>query len=159
MNLRILAVSMVASGLALVSTAASAKGLEKVTVSGPGLASAVGLTDASANDLARKSGFFGQTPDVFTAEPPAGSLGPRYVATYRFTLNELTLFRQHLYPFAVVGPLTYTPPQQASLDGTSRGGWSRAGPDLTLLLVDAGVPVPPSYTLPVPVVAPPELTG
>jgi hypothetical protein len=159
MKLRILAVSLVASGLALVSTAASAKGLEDVTVSGPGLASAIRLTDASANELARKSGFFGQTPDRVTADPPAGFLGPRYAVTYRFALNELTLFRQDLYPFAVVGPLTYTPPRQATLNGMSRGGWSRAGPELTLLLVAAGVPVPAAYAAPVPVAAEFPLAG
>jgi hypothetical protein len=101
-------------------------------------------------------------PDrVFDNVPQKGGLGPRYRATFHWLVgpDETRPIRQELYPFADSGALSFTPPGQKKLGGASRGGWYKAGPELTLLLIDAGVPVPPSYTLPVPVVAAPPLTG
>jgi hypothetical protein len=160
-KLRMLVVAILASGLVLTSTTASAKGLKDVTVSGPGLTTPVTLAERPANELAQKSGPFGPARDRATAGPPPGDLGPRYVANYRwlFGQNETTSLRQELYPFAEAGALTYTPPGQKAFNASPRGGWYRAGAELTLLLVAAGVPVPPSYTPPVPVAAEPRLAG
>jgi hypothetical protein len=161
MKLRILVAAVLASGLALISTTVSAKGLQEVTVSGPGLVSPIRFSDNFANELARRSGFFRGTADGVTAGPPAGALGPRYGATYRwnFGQGEPTFLRQDLYPFAAPGPLAFTPRGQKPFEGRLKGGWSRAGPELTMLLVAAGVPVPPTYASAVPVVQTPPVTG
>jgi hypothetical protein len=163
MKLRILVVAMLASGFLLTPTTASAKGVKDVTVSGPGLATPIRLSESrSANDVAQKSGFFPLAAGRLTGnQPQKGDLGPRYVAKYRWLVgrDETVSTRQELYPFADVGALTYTPPGQNAFNSSRGGGWYQAGAELTLLLVAAGVPVPPSYSPPVPLVAPPRLAG
>lgn len=161
MKLRILLAVALAAVVASGWTAAGAKGPLDVTISGPGLTSPIRLSEISANELARNSSFFRQSADGGTADRPAGALGPRYAATFRWNLGqrEPSVLRQDLYPFADAGALSYTPPGQSVGDGRRAGGWSRAGPQLTLLLVAAGVPIPPSYAAPVPVVEAPRLTG
>jgi hypothetical protein len=59
MKLRILGAAVLASGLALISTTVSAKGLQEVTVSGPGLVSPIRFSDNFANELARRSASLG----------------------------------------------------------------------------------------------------
>src|SRR5215211_4477036 len=139
MKLRMLVVAVLALGLLLTPTTASAKGVKDVTVSGPRLTTPVRLGESrSANDVAQKSGFFAPPADRLTANlPQRGDLGPRYVATYRLLVgpDRTASIRQELYPFADAGALTYTPPGQRAFDATSRGGWFRAGTELTLLLV------------------------
>ena len=162
MKLRILVVAMLASGFLLTPTTASAKGVKDVTVSGAGLTTPIRLGDSrSANDVAQRSGFFPLAADRFAASPPPGNLGPRYIATYRWLVgpDETVSMRQELYPFADVGALTYTPPGQNAFNSSRGGGWYQAGAELILLLVAAGVPVPLSYSPPVPLVAPPRLAG
>jgi hypothetical protein len=164
MRLRILFAAMLAIGVALVPTSADAKGAMEVTVTGPGLEAAIRITnsaDVSANRIAQRSGLFRGPSAGALAGRPAGDLGPRYVATYAWLIgqDETTPLREELYPFADGGAVTHTPPGQKVGESSAPGGWYRAGPELTLLLVNVGVPVPPSYTLPVPVVAPPQVTG
>jgi hypothetical protein len=161
MKLRILLATVLTAGLAFVWATAAAKAPFDVTISGPGLTSPIRLSEISANELARNSAFFGQTSDRVTADRPAGALGPRYAATYRWSLGQRapSVLRQDLYPFADAGPLSYTPPGQRVGERRRTGGWSRAGPQLTMLLVAAGVPIPPSYVVPVPLVEAPRLTG
>jgi hypothetical protein len=166
MRLRILFAALLTTGVVLVPTSADAKGAKEVMVTGPGLDAPIRLANwaehgISPNAFADKSGLFRDEPDRRTATRPPGDLGPRYVATYAWMTgqDETTPLRQELYPFASGGPLSHTRRQQGVNDFVPEGGWYRAGPHLTLLLVAAGVPVPPSYTLPVPVVAPPPLAG
>lgn len=166
MRLRILFAALLITGIVLVPTSAEAKGAKDMTVAGPGLDAPIRLTNTVgpgvlANDIADKSGLFRQDPDRRTASRPPGDLGPRYLATYAWLTgpNETTPLRQELYPFANGGALSYTRHEQGITDFVPDGGWYRAGPELTLLLINAGVPVPPSYTPPVPVVALPPLAG
>ena len=166
MRLRILFAALLTTGVVLAPTSADAKGAKDVTVAGPGLDTPIRLTNAAgpgilANNIADKSGLFRPDPDRRTASRPRGDLGPRYVATYAWLTgqDETTPLRQELYPFANGGALSYTRRQQGVTEFVPDGGWYRAGPELTLLLVAAGVPVPSSYTPPVPVVAPPPLAG
>jgi hypothetical protein len=149
MSLRILVGAVVAAGVALVPTAAAAKGAKEVTLRGPGIVAPIRLantTDAviSPNAIAQKSGLFVSTPDRLSASRPPGRLGPRYVVSYQWLVGpqKTAPLRQELYPFAEGGALSYTRPGQRALHAPSRGGWYRAGAVLTLLLVAAGVPAP-----------------
>jgi hypothetical protein len=149
MRRRILVAVVLAAGVALVPTAADAKGAKEMTVRGPELAAPIRLANTadatiSPNAIATKSGLFISRSDRLTAGRPPGRLGPRYVASYRWLVGpqKTALLRQELYPFAEGGALSYTRPGQRVLHVPSRGGWYRAGAELTLLLVAAGVPVP-----------------
>jgi hypothetical protein len=149
MRLRILLAAMLAAGVALVPTAAAAKGAKEMTVSGPGLATPIRLANTaeaavSPNTVVQKSGLLSSAADRVTARRPAGRLGPRYVATYHWLVgpDKTVSLRQELYPFAPGGALSHTRPDRRALDIPVRDGWYRAGPELTLLLVAAGVPVP-----------------
>jgi hypothetical protein len=146
-RLRILVAAVLAAGAALVPTPATAKGAKEMTVSGPGLAAPIRLANTaeaavSPNTIAQKAGLFSATPDRLTARRPPGRLGPRYVATYQWLVGpEKTAgLRQELYPFADGGALSHTRPGERVLEVPSHGGWYRAGPELTWLLVAAGVP-------------------
>jgi hypothetical protein len=149
MRARFLAAATIAAGLALAPTAAGAKGAKEMTVAGPGLAAPIRLAntaDAASSpiDIALKSGLLSQKPNRLSSTRPSDRLGPRYVATYQWLVgpDKTVPLRQELYPFADAGALSYTAPRQRVLDVPTRGGWYRAGPALTLLLVAAGVPVP-----------------
>jgi hypothetical protein len=166
LKLRILMAAVLGSGLALVSTTATAKGAQQLTVTGPGLATPIRLTNSAEaltalNTIAEKAGLFHPPADRLTASRPSGDLGPRYVATYDWLIAQNTTapLRQELYPFAEGGAVAYTPPRQRVGRGSFAAGWYRAGPELTLLVVAAGVPVPASYAARVPVVEAPPLTG
>jgi hypothetical protein len=149
MRLRILVAAMLAAGIALVPTAAVAKGAKELTLSGPGLAAPLRLANTaeaavSPNTIAQKAGLLGSTADPVTARRPAGRLGPRYVATYQWLVgpDKTVSLRQELYPFADGAALSHTRRGRRALGVPARDGWYRAGPELTLLLVAAGVPVP-----------------
>jgi hypothetical protein len=149
MRLRILVAGGLAAGLALVPTAAAAKGAKEMTLRGPGIAVPIQLANTaqatiSPNAIAMKSGLFVSTPGRLTARRPSGRLGPRDVASYQWLVGpqKTASLRQELYPFAEGGALSYTRPGQRALHAPSQGGWYRAGAELTLLLVAAGVPVP-----------------
>lgn len=166
MKRRILVAAGLTAVVALASTTASAKGAKEMTISGPGLATPIGLTNSaeaptSLNDIAEKAGLLKYPSDRVLASRPSGDLGPRYVATYQWLIAQdaTAPLRQELYPFADGGAVTYTPPGQRVGGGSFAGGWYRAGAELTMLLVAAGVPVPASYAAPVPVVEAPSLTG
>jgi hypothetical protein len=164
MRMRILFAVALAAAIALVPTPADAKGAREMTVAGPGLTAPIRLASssesaASPNRLAVTSGLFNQFPDRHLGSRPAGDLGSRYVATYHWLIaqDKTTPIRQDVYPFTDVGAVTYTRPTEQV--GEVRGGWYRAGPELTLLLIAVGVPVPAGYAAPVPVAAQPPLTG
>ena len=169
MKVRILAPAMLAAALALGSAAASAKGAQQITVTGPGLAAPIRLANSpeastSLNRIAEKAGLFEHPADRDLPGRPSGDLGPRYVATYEWLIAQDTTapLRQDLNPFADGGAVAYTPPRQRmgrGGGGRPPPGWYRGGAELTMLLVAAGAPTLPSYVAPVPVVAPPVVTG
>jgi len=145
---------LVAGGVALAwiltLSPAHAKGVSMITLSGPGLAQPLrigGPADSPGSTLAARlaneSGVFGQAIPgsawPVDAHPPGGDLGPRYRAVYTFAAG--VVIRQDVYPFATSGPVTFASPGQPWAGGrVSRGGWFRAQPQLTQLLLSAGLP-------------------
>jgi hypothetical protein len=131
-----------------------AKGPIAATIDGPGTGGGIALggngepgSGAPLGNLSDQAGLFpaafGQTPDPMLAGRPKGDLGPRYTITYRLPgpNGEDSLIRQHLYPYAGGGPLTYTRPGQRFFGTEStRGGWYRGGAALKQTLVEAGLP-------------------
>jgi hypothetical protein len=169
MKARILAGAALATAVALLPAAADAKGVTQVTVSGPDLARSITLSTENANYLAQATGlysaFFNTVPPAtLEPSPPSDTLGPRYVATYTYSIPEQrterqATLRQELYPLAVGGPVAYTPPGQKLFDATSRAGWHH-DPRLAPLLIAAGIPAPaPPQPVSTPVDATPRLTG
>lgn len=158
MKLRILLGLLLVSGLALMPAAAHAKGPTEVTLTGPGVDTPIDVGfDAkpgeSVSNLADVTGFYGATlgmsPDVNRLEAaPAGDLGPRYDAVYRFGPDSFV--RQQLYPFARPVAVTYTRPgQRVFISEETKGGWYRA-PELKPLLIALGLPAAaPAPPLPV----------
>lgn len=139
---------IVAVALAL-PAAALAKGPSEAVLTGPGLdddgIALTGLGDGSG--LVNQAGFFqatfGQSPDPMLAEPPAGTLGPKYRLTYTVpgpSGSDATIV-QDVYPFAQPSPLTYTRPGQPFFDSErTRGGWFVATAGLRNVLVHEGLP-------------------
>lgn len=155
-----------ALALALVPSAALAKGPIEASVAGPGLEDPIrfGGWDAEAPladgapllEFAEAAGFFPaafeRTPDPMLDRAPKGDLGPRYVVTYLVPgpSGEEDRVLQDLYPYAKPNPVTYMAPGQP-LFGTqaTRGGWYAAtsphAPPLLFQLTEAGLPrTPPS---------------
>ena len=136
----------------LVVGAAGAKGPIAATITGSGLVSPLELSYRNAESrvamqqLTTHGDFFRQ---AFTSikggqapKRPAASLGPRYVVVYTVPgPGGNSFLRQHLYPYATVGAVTYMPKGQRFW-GTrrTRGGWSRGSHALTDALVAAGLP-------------------
>src|SRR5256885_1922267 len=157
---RRLVAGAVALAWILTASPAHAKGVTMVTFSGPGLPQPlrIGGPESSpgstlAARLANGSGVFAQAISdsslAVDENPPGGELGPRYRAVYTFAADAGVVIRQDVYPFATSGPVTFASPGQPWF-GTrvSRGGWFRAEPQLTELLLSAGLPqrssVPPA---------------
>lgn len=138
---------------------ALAKGPTAATITGPGLAKPLKLgggpnalsNGAPMHALMMRGGFFqvawGTQPRRTLSKSPTTSLGPKYEVVYVVPgpSGQEDLIRQDLYPFAQGGPLTYTAAGQRFF-GTRRthGGWFRARPALTAVLVEAGLPAAPS---------------
>jgi hypothetical protein len=140
---------------ALVPGAALAKGASEAQITGPGLDRPIQLGGSGElgsgevlGGIAEAAGFFaavfGQTPDPLIAEPPSGSLGPRYTITYVMPgpNNEQDELVQDVYPYAKPHPVTYTEPgQRFWTTERTRGGWYVASySDLEDQLVAAGLP-------------------
>jgi hypothetical protein len=130
------------------------KGTSTVSVNGPGVARPISLDGEGTVKLNEAAGLyravFHEPGSVVVSRRPNGKLGPRYVATYGWLVgpDRTKPVRQELYPFAAGGAWTYTPPQQRvfKTDAPFQGGWYRAGPALTDLLVSLGVPAPRAST-------------
>jgi hypothetical protein len=131
--------------------AAGAKGPIAARITGPGLASPLELSYRSAETrdamekLTSAGAFFRQAFNGPAARRPAGSIGPRYLVVYTVPgPRGNSVLRQHLYPYAAVGAVTFMPKGQRFW-GTrrTRGGWSRGSPSLTDALVAAGLPARP----------------
>ncbi len=156
---------VIAALLATVSGTASAKGAQDATLTGPGIAGSLHITNVpegpntiNVNRLVEASGtdyaVFRSRPSPLRPDRPEGSLGPRYRIVYRLYTgeNEVTPIRQDVYPFAHAGFVTYTPPGQRAFDKKVRSGWytSAVQPSppgggipsdtATALFIDAGIP-------------------
>jgi hypothetical protein len=151
-----LAVALVTAGPAL------AKGATRAVITGPGLARPIVVADAGEPGqsgklatLAEQSGLvtvlFGASMSgpatTLRSPPPQAALGPRYTVTYTVPGvdpqpgEKYGRIRQRLYPYAVDGPLTYTPPGQHGFgQQLQASGWVRADPGLARTLAELGVP-------------------
>lgn len=156
--------------LALVPTAALAKGASAATIDGggpggPGNGPNGPITlrgdgePGSGTDLgtlADLSGLFpamfGQSPDpmLAAAPTPAKRLGPRYTITWTIPDGTGTAkqVRQDVYPYAAGAPVIYTKPGQPVFDQATRGGWYRASDSLRTKLVELGLPDKAPMALP-----------
>jgi hypothetical protein len=137
----------------LFPTLAAAKGPDRASITGPGLAQPVVLEGEGEGGssplatLATEGGFFAQmygaTGFGSLAVRPKLSLGPRYQVAYRVPGGEegASTVQQDLYPYAARGPVTYMTRGQLFW-GTQRtvGGWVRGTPGLKAMLVQAGLP-------------------
>jgi hypothetical protein len=160
MRWRALVVAATAGMLVLVSASpALAKGADRATISGPGLAGPV-VVDAGGDGSGGEPGSggrlatLGDGSGLFLAmfgadggsrladQQPAGALGPRYELAYRVPDGGATpaTVTQDLYPAAAGGPVTYTRAGQQVFGGTTSGGWYRAPASLATLLTTLGVP-------------------
>jgi hypothetical protein len=155
LNRIVLLVAALGTSLVLTGTA-GAKGPIAASITGPGLASPLKLSYRSAESrdamtkLTQDGDFFRQAFASMPARPaarrpPAGSLGPRYLVVYTVPgPRGNSVLRQHLYPYATAGAVTFMPRGQRFW-GTyrTRGGWSRGSLALTDALVAAGLPPQP----------------
>jgi hypothetical protein len=160
MRWRALVVAATAGVLVLVSASpALAKGADRATISGPGLAGPI-VVDAGGDGgggepgSGGRLGALGDGSGLFLAmfgadggkrladQQPAGALGPRYELAYRVPDGGATpaTVTQDLYPAAAGGPVTYTRAGQAVFGGHTTGGWYRAPAGFATLLTMLGVP-------------------
>jgi hypothetical protein len=156
MRWRALTVLATAGLLVLAGTGpAFAKGADQATITGPGLAQAIvlsgegepGTSGDSLGQLANGGGLFlamfgPSEGQQLAPSAPVGALGPKYEVAFRVPGGAPTpdVVRQDLYPLAVGGPVTYTPPDQTELAGRTTGGWYRAPNGFAALLAKVGVP-------------------
>ena len=153
--LAVLAVSLL---LAMVPTAAQAKGASAATISGGGPGGLPGgpITlkgdgePGSSTDLgmlAQGSGLytvvFGGDPNAVLKAAPTDRLGSRYTITWTFPDPNGGKDRkviQRVYPYAAGGPVTFTPARQPVLDMTTRGGWYQGFDGFRAQLIELGLP-------------------
>jgi hypothetical protein len=145
---------LIVAGLSLALAApASAKGPTQATITGPGLD--MPLIFKSKGDWATGTPFsalidgVGFFPSVFPQYPnpmlparPRGDLGPRYTIRYGVPngTNQSSSLRQHLYPYAVGGAVSYMPKGQGIFDQATTGGWFRAPASFRHTLISMGLP-------------------
>jgi hypothetical protein len=153
--------------LAVVPTAAQAKGASAATISGGGPGGLPGGPISLKGDgepgsgsdlstLADEVGMWsvlfegGPAGGVETAPTPAAQRGPRYTITWTFPNGAGTAdkVRQSLWPYAAGGPVTYLAPGQKVLDTTTEGGWYKASDVLRRFLIELGLPNHPALTAP-----------
>ena len=158
MQRRVLAMLVLALLLAVVPTAAQAKGASGATISGGGPG---GLPGGPINlkgdgepgsgtnlaNLAQAAGvwalLFEDGPGGELASAPAtANRGPRYTITWIFPNGAGTedKVRQSVWPYAAGGPLTFMASGQPVLDATTKGGWYQAADNLRQSLIALGLP-------------------
>ena len=155
---RALAVLVLALLLAVVPTAAQAKGATGATISGGGPGGLPGGpitlkgdgepgSGTDLADLAQAAGvwavLFDDGPGGELASVPAtADRGPRYTITWIFPNGAGTedKVRQSVWPYAAGGPLTFMVSGQPVLDATTKGGWFQATDDLRQSLIALGLP-------------------
>jgi hypothetical protein len=154
--------------LAVVPTAAQAKGASGATISGGGPG---GLPGGPINlkgdgepgsgtnlaNLAQAAGvwalLFEDGPGGELASAPAtANRGPRYTITWIFPNGAGTedKVRQSVWPYAAGGPLTFMASGQPVLDATTKGGWFQAADNLRQSLIALGLPSREPLTTPSP---------
>ena len=162
--LAVLAVSLL---LAVVPTAAQAKGASAATISGGGPGGLPGGPITMKGDgepgsgsdlstLAEEAGMWavlfegGQAGGVKEAPTPAAQRGPRYTITWTFPNGAGTedKVRQFVWPYAAGGPVTYLARGQKVLDTRTEGGWYKASDVLRTSLIGLGLPDRPALTAP-----------
>jgi hypothetical protein len=152
--------------LAVVPTAAQAKGASGATISGGGPG---GLPGGPINlkgdgepgsgtnlaNLAQAAGvwalLFEDGPGGELASAPAtANRGPRYTITWIFPNGAGTedKVRQSVWPYAAGGPLTFMASGQPVLDATTKGGWYQAADNLRQSLIALGLPSREPLTAP-----------
>jgi hypothetical protein len=167
MSRRALAMLALALLLAVVPTAAHAKGATAATISGGGPGGLPGGPISMKGDgepgsgsdlstLAEDSGLWsllfedGAPGSLAAAPTPAARRGPRYTITWTFPNGAGTedKVRQLVWPYAAGGPVTYLAPGQKVLDTTTEGGWYQASDALRTSLIALGLPNRPALTAP-----------
>ena len=137
----------------LVPGSASAKGVQRATITGPNLDAPITFRMNDSLDgveaLVNATGIY---PSLFETQPnpvvqsqPTKELGPRYDVAYVMKVpgRKASVVHQDLYPYAQPDPVAYTAPGQPVFDGgRSVGGWYVAGPSLLPMLVSKGLPEP-----------------
>ena len=155
---RALAMLVLALLLAVVPTAAQAKGATGATISGGGPGGLPGGpitlkgdgepgSGTDLADLAQAAGvwavLFDDGPGGELASVPAtADRGPRYTITWIFPNGAGTedKVRQSVWPYAAGGPLTFMASGQPVLDATTKGGWFQATDNLRQSLIALGLP-------------------
>jgi hypothetical protein len=159
MQRRALAMLVLALLLAAVPTAAQAKGASAATISGGGPGGLPGGridlkgdgepgSGTNLSNLAEAAGVFallwedGQPGALTSAPLPPAQRGARYTITWTFPNGDggEDQVRQSVWPYAAGGPLAFMATGQKVLDGTTKGGWYRAGDNLRQLLITLGLP-------------------
>jgi len=159
MQRRALAMLVLALLLAAVPTAAQAKGASAATISGGGPGGLPGGpidmkgdgepgSGTNLSNLAEAAGVFallwedGQPGALTSAPLPPAQRGARYTITWTFPNGDggEDQVGQSVWPYAAGGPLTFMATGQKVLDGTTKGGWYRAGDNLRQLLITLGLP-------------------
>ncbi|NUT37116.1 MAG: hypothetical protein HOV79_29005 [Hamadaea sp.] len=148
------ALAVAAAIVIATATPAAAKGADQATITGPGLATPIVLgvegepgSGSGLGLLSEGSGLFaamfgsGAGGDL-TDQQPTTALGPKYEIAYRVpgARPQPDIVKQELYPFADGGPVTFTRAGQASIGGSTRGGWYRAPASLSGALATMGIP-------------------
>ena len=165
----VLAMLTLALLLAVVPTAAQAKGASGATISGGGSGGLPGGpinikgdgepgSGSDLSTLAEEAGMWavlfegGQAGGVKDAPTPAAQRGPRYTITWTFPNGAGTddKVRQFVWPYAAGGPVTYLAPGQKVLDTRTEGGWYKASDVLRTSLIGLGLPDRPALTAPAP---------
>ena len=155
--------------LAVVPTAAQAKGASAATISGGGSGGLPGGpinikgdgepgSGSDLSTLAEEAGMWavlfegGPAGGVADAPTPAARRGPRYTITWTFPNGAGTedLVRQFVWPYAAGGPVTYLAPGQKVLDTRTEGGWYKASDVLRTSLIGLGLPNRPALRAPAP---------
>ena len=172
MKPRVLAMLALAVLLAAVPDAAQAKGATAATINGGGPGGLPGGPISLRGDgepgastdlgmLAQGTGLysvvFGGDPGAVLKAAPTDRLGPHYTITWTFpdpTGGKDRKVRQHVWPYAAGGPVTFTPAGPPVLDTTTRGGWYQGFDGLRAQLIELGLPnrqplAPPAATAPV----------
>jgi hypothetical protein len=158
MKPRVLAVLALAVLLLAVPTAAQAKGATAATIDGGGpgglpggpITLRGGGEPGSSTDLgmlAQGTGLYAVVFDPVSGgvvkAAPTDRLGPRYTITWTFPDpaggNDRKV-RQHVWPYAAGGPVSFTPAGQAVLDTTTIGGWYQGFDGLRAQLIELGLP-------------------
>ncbi len=158
MKPRVLAMLALAVLLVAVPTAAQAKGATAATINGGGPGGLPGGpislrgdgepgTSTDLGMLAQGTGLymvvFGGDPGAVVKAAPTDRLGPRYTTTWTFpdpAGGKDRKVRQHLWPYAAGGPVTFTPAGQPVLDTTTTGGWYQGFDGLRTQLIELGLP-------------------